>query len=98
MALKKSINSSKANPIAAILDHPKPTGQVLTLVDMTQKPKRGRAPGKRSSEAHVITSVILERELKLEAQDKARRAGIDLSDVLNHLLTHWVNNRIDIST
>jgi hypothetical protein len=98
MALKESISSTKSNPMAAILEQPKPTGQILTLEDTLPKPRRGRAPGKRSSEAHVVTSVILERELKLEAQDKARRAGVDLSDVLNRLLKQWIENRIDINT
>ena len=91
MAIKKAVKKAIKKPqnkIAATLNQ-NPAAPVQP---------RGRPPGKRSDENYIVTSVILERETKLTAQDKARRAGFDLSDACNLLLKAWIENRIDIHT
>jgi uncharacterized protein (DUF4415 family) len=85
MALKKSM-TPLVNPVREVMQ-----ARVADVVAVEPKGKRGRPAGKRSSADFVVTTLVLRRDLKLDAQDKARREGKDLSDVVNGLLENFVN-------
>ena len=86
MALKSSIGKKPESP--------NPISEVMGSKDLEPvlpTARRGRPNGKRSSGEYVTTTLILRRDLKLDAQDKARRSGRDLSDVVNELLENFIN-------
>lgn len=85
MALKKKVVPKETlNPIESLM-------QQKELEPVVVAPRRGRPTGKRSSDEYVVTTLVLRRDLKLDAQDKARRSGQDLSVVVNELLEQYVN-------
>ena len=72
-------------------DDPQLEEPPASMAPIEAGPKMGRPPGKRSDPDFQQTTLILRKETKKKANRKLEdtEAKMDLSDLVEHLLTEW---------